>query len=56
VQLTVGEDYVWSKRETTHQGAPLMDLVDLGINRVKYASDCVNALTKELKQHSDLGR
>jgi small subunit ribosomal protein S29 len=54
--LRVANEYVWSKREKTEEGAPLLDLVDLGINRVKYASECVVALVKEIKAYSTQGR
>jgi small subunit ribosomal protein S29 len=47
---------VWSKREKTEEGAPLLELMEHGINRVKYASDCVVALVKEIKAHSTQGR
>jgi hypothetical protein len=52
----VSKEYLWSKRETTKEGAPLMELVELGISRVKYASECVIALMKEIKEHSTQGR
>lgn len=48
--LCVGEDVVWSKREVTPKGAPLLELIEHGINRVKYASDCVVVLAKEVKR------
>lgn len=56
LQLRMSKEYVWSKREVTKEGAPLMELVELGISRVKYASECVIALIKEIKAHSTQGR
>jgi small subunit ribosomal protein S29 len=56
LQLRVSKEYLWSKREMTKEGAPLMELVELGIGRVKYASECVIALIKEIKAHSTQGR
>lgn len=47
---------MWSKREKTEEGAPLLELVEHGISRVKYASECVIALVKEIKAHSTQGR
>jgi uncharacterized membrane protein len=47
---------VWSKREKTEEGASLLELVEHGMNRVKYASDCVVAVVKEIKAHSTQGR
>ncbi|XP_050070292.1 28S ribosomal protein S29, mitochondrial [Anopheles maculipalpis] len=54
--LTVSRDYVWTKREITPTGAPLLDLVEHGINRAKFACDAIAALLHELKQHSSAGR
>uniref|UniRef100_A0A182R035 Small ribosomal subunit protein mS29 n=1 Tax=Anopheles farauti TaxID=69004 RepID=A0A182R035_9DIPT len=54
--LTVSRDYVWTKRETTPAGAPLLDLVEHGINRAKFSCDAIAALLQELKQHSSAGR
>ncbi|XP_035893558.1 28S ribosomal protein S29, mitochondrial [Anopheles stephensi] len=54
--LTVSRDYVWTKREITPTGAPLLDLVEHGINRAKFSCDAIAALLHELKQHSSAGR
>lgn len=54
--LTVSRDYVWTKREITPAGAPLLDLVEHGINRAKFSCDAIAALLHELKQHSSAGR
>uniref|UniRef100_A0A182LUH4 Small ribosomal subunit protein mS29 n=1 Tax=Anopheles culicifacies TaxID=139723 RepID=A0A182LUH4_9DIPT len=54
--LQVSQDYVWTKREITPAGAPLMDLVEHGINRAKFSCDAIAALLHELKQHSTAGR
>lgn len=56
LNLTVSQQYTWSKRESTEEGAPLLELVELGINRVKYASDIVIALIKEIKKSSTSGK
>lgn len=47
--LTVSKEYVWSKREKTEAGAPLLALVEHGISRVKYACDVIDALIDEIK-------
>lgn len=47
--LKVSNEYVWSKREKTEVGTPLSELVELGINRVKYACDVIDALVEEIK-------
>lgn len=53
--LTTSQDYVWSKREITEKGSPLLTLIEHGISRIKYASDCVVNLAKELKLLSNNG-
>ncbi|XP_052900692.1 28S ribosomal protein S29, mitochondrial [Anopheles moucheti] len=54
--LKVSRDYVWTKREITPAGAPLMDLIEHGINRAKFSCDAIAALLHELKEHSNAGR
>lgn len=56
LDLKVSKDYVWSIRETTPAGSTLLELIEHGIARVKFASDTVEALLHELKQHSTAGR
>ncbi|XP_077293048.1 mitochondrial ribosomal protein S29 [Arctopsyche grandis] len=47
--LPISKEYVWSKREVTPKGSHLTDLIELGIERVKYANDIVVALIEEVK-------
>lgn len=47
--LRTTQDHVFSKRETTPKDSPLVDLIDHGVNRIKYASACIKALTDEIK-------
>lgn len=56
LDLRCTRDYVWSKRETTPAGATLLELIEHGIARIKFASDTVAVLLEELKQHSTAGR
>ncbi|XP_069361221.1 uncharacterized protein [Maniola hyperantus] len=51
--LKISKEYVWSKREKTVEGAPLADLVEHGIARVKYACDVIEVLIKEIKLLSE---
>jgi small subunit ribosomal protein S29 len=55
-QLTTTKEYVWTKRETTPAGAPLTQLADLGIQRVKFSNDIFYALCEELKNHANAGQ
>lgn len=54
--LTCGQDYVWSSREVTKAGEPLVNVAEHGVNRVNHASDCVAVLFKELMLAADAGK
>lgn len=56
LNLKTTKDYVWSKRETTPAGSTLLELIEHGITRVKFASDTITALIGELKQHATGGK
>lgn len=56
LQLKTSKEYVWSKRESTPAGASLIELVEHGIARIKYASETTAALIAELKQLSTSGQ
>ncbi|KAL5005477.1 hypothetical protein ScPMuIL_018933 [Solemya velum] len=48
------QTYKWTKRESAAEGTPLLELIDFGLNRVKFAADCVGALLREIRvQASD---
>lgn len=47
---------MWNQRESTAQGTPILELIEFGINRVKYACGVVDALIKELKMASTAGK
>ncbi|XP_028138289.2 28S ribosomal protein S29, mitochondrial [Diabrotica virgifera virgifera] len=49
------KEYAWSKREITPKDSSLLELIEHGINRVKYASDTVVALCDEIKTLSVRG-
>ncbi|XP_073981820.1 mitochondrial ribosomal protein S29 [Rhodnius prolixus] len=52
LELPIKKAYIWNQRESTPAGSHLLDLVSHGINRVKYAADCVMAIIAELKVFS----
>ncbi|KAB0792332.1 hypothetical protein PPYR_14291 [Photinus pyralis] len=54
--LRTTQDHVWSKRESTPKDVPLGELVDHGINRIKFASQCIVVLAEEIKQLSREGK
>lgn len=53
--LVTSQEHVWNKRESTPKGSHLTTLIDYGINRVKYASNCVVILSNEIKLLSTSG-
>lgn len=50
--IKVSTDYEWSKREQTKKGSSLKEIIDFGVNRIRYASVVIEALLNELKQAS----
>lgn len=56
MQLKVSKDYTWNQREMTSQGTSIPELIDFGINRMKYACGVVDALIRELKLASTAGK
>jgi len=56
LELKCSRDYVWSKRETTPAGAPLLELIEHGIARIKFACDIIAVLLEELKEQSTQGK
>lgn len=56
LDLKCSREYVWSIRESTPAGAPLTDLIEHGVNRVKFATDTISVLLDELKQQSTEGK
>ncbi|XP_042872487.1 28S ribosomal protein S29, mitochondrial-like [Penaeus japonicus] len=56
LQLKTSMTYTWTRRESTEAGSPLMALVEQGINRARFASDSIMALTTEIKKYATDGR
>lgn len=56
LELKCSKDYVWNKRESTPAGSSLLDLIEHGIARIKFACDTIAALLDELKQQSTAGK
>ncbi|KRZ03225.1 28S ribosomal protein S29, mitochondrial [Trichinella zimbabwensis] len=50
--MKTSKDYVWGARDSTKCDEPLMSVVELGIARPKFATDCVGVLLKELKMNA----
>jgi len=47
--LVTTNTYKWTARESTTAGSHLSDLVDFGLERIRYSSDCVGAILKEIR-------
>lgn len=47
--------YVWNKREAAEVGSPLKSLIEFGLARVKYSSDVMGAVLKELRHSGSAG-
>jgi len=47
--LVTVNSYKWSARESTPAGSHINDLIDFGLDRLRYSSDCVGAILKEIR-------
>lgn len=56
LDLKCSKEYVWSQREVTPAGSTLLELIEHGINRVKFATDTITVLIEELKHQSTEGK
>ncbi|XP_032670176.1 28S ribosomal protein S29, mitochondrial [Odontomachus brunneus] len=56
LDLKTSKDYIWNQREMTSQGTPILELIEFGMNRIKYSCGVVDALMKELKLASTAGK
>jgi len=53
--LKTHKDYTWSAREKTVSGSPLMDVIDMGCERLAFAADALNIVIRELKLNCNDG-
>ncbi|XP_076630233.1 mitochondrial ribosomal protein S29 isoform X1 [Colletes latitarsis] len=56
LDLKVSKDYTWNQRESTKCGEPLSNLIEFGIQRIKFACGVIDALVNELKEASTAGK
>ncbi|XP_058809360.1 small ribosomal subunit protein mS29 [Phymastichus coffea] len=54
--LKLSKSYEWSPEDTSLKNSPLLDTIGLGIERIKYACDIVDALMTELKEACIAGK
>ncbi|KAH3836983.1 hypothetical protein DPMN_110360 [Dreissena polymorpha] len=51
-KFTTSQEYKWSEKESSPAGTPLLDIVTLGMDRVKFASDIIGVILKELRSQA----
>nr|XP_050852368.1 28S ribosomal protein S29, mitochondrial [Vespula vulgaris] len=56
LDLRISKDYQWNIREKASSGSPLLEMIEFGINRIRYASSVIDALLMELKEASIAGK
>ncbi|KAK0080254.1 hypothetical protein PV325_000234 [Microctonus aethiopoides] len=56
LDLKLSKDYVWNAREKNPAGSSLVQLLDFGMARPKYACDIIDGLANELKMASTAGK
>jgi len=49
------KDYSWSSRDQFKAGTSLMEIIDLGCERLNFAADALNVVIKELKLNCNAG-
>jgi len=47
--LVTAQNYKWSARESTPAGSHLNELIEFGLERIRYSSDCAGAILKEIR-------
>ncbi|ESO07686.1 hypothetical protein HELRODRAFT_170221 [Helobdella robusta] len=56
LNVLVSDTYVWNKREQTIPNSPMLEMIDFGLTRVKYATDVMGVVLKELKLQCNAGK
>jgi len=54
-KLVTHRDYTWSVREKTLAGSPLLEVIEVGIERLPFAADALNVVIRELKLNCNEG-
>ena len=53
--MVTHKTYKWSEAELTPEGAPLSEVIESGLSRPRFSSDCLNVLLKEIKLNIQQG-
>merc|ERR1712154_172663 len=51
-EIKLSRRYVWTKREAAEEGSSLNEIIEFGLNRMKFASDCVGAILREVRNQA----
>ena len=52
LNICTTKKYSWSPRESSAEGTPVLELIDYASNRIKYSSDILGAIIREIKQQA----
>lgn len=55
INMVCSKQYIWNKREFADAGTPILDMIQFGLSRPKYACDIVSILIKEIRLQADKG-
>jgi len=47
--LVTANAYTWTARESTPAGSHFSEIIDFGLERIRYSSDCLGAILKEIR-------
>uniref|UniRef100_A0A0B6Z623 Small ribosomal subunit protein mS29 n=1 Tax=Arion vulgaris TaxID=1028688 RepID=A0A0B6Z623_9EUPU len=50
--LKTTSEYTWTKREKADIGTPLEEIINFGLTRVKFSTDCIGVILKELRHQA----
>ncbi|RUS90431.1 hypothetical protein EGW08_001836 [Elysia chlorotica] len=52
-ELKTTSEYIWTKREKAEVGTSFEEIINFGLSRLKFSSDCVGVLLKELRVQAE---
>ncbi|KAI8792535.1 28S ribosomal protein S29, mitochondrial-like isoform X1 [Biomphalaria glabrata] len=50
--LKTTSEYIWTKRENAAVGTPIEEIINFGQTRIKFSSDCVGVILKEIRNQA----
>ncbi|GFR59848.1 28S ribosomal protein S29, mitochondrial [Elysia marginata] len=52
-ELKTTSEYLWTKREKAEVGTSFDEIINFGLSRLKFSSDCVGVILKELREQAE---